>query len=95
MGTGRGDFGIGRFKIGKPNGDDVRQIERDQGLMTGFAQAKHPETRTRRVALQRIIERKSARQVVVVEVSAINALRHIRGQSAARNALRNASYLRM
>ena len=74
--SGRGKLGIGGFEILQPHRHQSRQIERDQNPVTGLAQAQHPQPRVRRVPLQRMIERQSARQVVVVEIGAVDAVRH-------------------
>src|SRR5438874_2161083 len=52
--------------------------------MTRLAEAKHPQARSRRMALQRMIKRQPARQVIVVEVGAINAIDHLSAGSTQR-----------
>jgi hypothetical protein len=44
--------------------------------MASIAQAKHPQTRARAMPPQRVIECKTARQVVVIEIRAVDALSH-------------------
>jgi hypothetical protein len=53
-------------------------------LMTRLAQAKHPEPR---------LQRKPARQIVVIEIRAIDVIGHC--HAAAPTALRKAPYSRM
>ena len=84
VGPRRSDVGIGGFEVRQPHRHQIGQIERRQGLVAGLAQAQHPKLRSRRVPLQRMVERQPARQVVVIEVGTIDAVGHDPRRSSGR-----------
>ena len=77
-GRSRGrDLGVFGFET-PPDDRGIRfgRSSADQGPVTGLTQAKHPKPRAGGVTLQRMIEGKSARQIVVIEVGAVDPVCH-------------------
>jgi len=83
------DLVIGGLEVREPHRDQRGQSERGQRLMAGVAEAQHPQPRARTVPLQRPIEGQTTRQVVVVEIGAIDALSHEPCQISAESAERS------
>ena len=83
---GRRDFRIGGFEIRKPHAARDSADRARSGPGSRRRSDKAPKAGARRVPLQRMIEGEPARQVVVIEIGAVDALRHDAVSVSPRNA---------